>query len=57
LVSFGAGITVNSFIVGNDTQITVNITIDGSAATGARDVSVTTPGGTATGTGAFTVIS
>jgi hypothetical protein len=56
-VSFGSGIMVNSFIVSGDTQITVNITIDGSATVGPRDVSVTTPGGTATGGGAFTVIS
>jgi titin len=55
LVSFGSGITVNSFMVDSSTQITANISIPGSAATGARDVSVTTPGGTATKTGGFTV--
>ncbi len=42
-VSFGAGITVNGFTVNNDNQITASITIAGSAALGARDVSVTTP--------------
>ncbi|MCX6009282.1 MAG: VCBS repeat-containing protein [Chloroflexi bacterium] len=54
-VSFGAGITVNSFTVNSATQITANITIDAGAAPGARDVSVTTPGGTGTLTGGFTV--
>ena len=54
-VSFGAGITVNSYTVNSATQITANITIAGAAATGARDVSVTTPGGTGTLTGGFTV--
>jgi hypothetical protein len=54
-VDFGAGITVNSFTVDSTTQITVNITISGSAATGARDVSVTTPGGTGVRTGGFMV--
>jgi hypothetical protein len=57
LLSFGPGITVNSFIVKSDTEITANITIDGSSAIGGRDVSVTTPGGTATAAGAFTVIA
>jgi PKD repeat protein len=54
-VSFGAGITVNSFTVDSDTQITASITIAGSATPGARDVSVTTPGGTATKASSFTV--
>jgi len=57
LVSFGSGITVNNFTVNGDSQITANISIDGSAAAGARDVSVTTPGGTATKAGAFAVIA
>lgn len=56
-VSFGSGITVNSFIVNGDTQITVNITIDGYATVGLRDVLVTTLGGTYTKSGAFTVIA
>lgn len=54
-VSFGAGITVNSFTINSAAQITANITIDPSAVAGARDISVTTPGGTATLTGGFTV--
>jgi hypothetical protein len=45
-VSFGAGISVNSFVVDSDTQIRANITIDAGATPGLRDVSVTTPGGT-----------
>ena len=46
--SLGSGITVNSFIIDSATQITANITIDADAATGTRDVAVTTPGRTAT---------
>jgi len=57
-VDFGAGITVISFTVNSDTQITANICIAGDAAAGPHDVSVTTPGGTATLTGdGFTVDS
>jgi parallel beta-helix repeat protein len=54
-VSFGAGVAVNSFSVDSPTQIIANITIDVTAATGSRDVSVTAPGGTETLTGGFTV--
>ncbi|MGB8708073.1 MAG: hypothetical protein WCD72_09070, partial [Dehalococcoidia bacterium] len=54
-VSFGAGITVNSFPVNSATQITANISIAGAAAVGARNVSVTTPGGTGTLPNGFTV--
>jgi PKD repeat protein len=54
-VSFGSGITVNSFNVDSFTQITASITINGSATPGARDVSVTTPGGMATRISGFTV--
>jgi|GEM_PF-5338500 len=54
-VDFGAGITVNSFTVVDSTQITANITIDADATTGARHVSVSTPGGTGTLSGGFTV--
>ena len=54
-VSFGAGITVNSFTVDSKTEITASITIDATAATGSRAVSVTTPEGTGTKTGGFTV--
>jgi hypothetical protein len=56
-VSFGAGITVNSFTVDSNTQITASISIAAGAALGTRDVSVTTPLGTGTLTGGFTVIS
>jgi hypothetical protein len=55
VVSFGAGITVNSFVVDLSTQITANITIDWDAALGTRNVSVTTPGGTGTKTPGYTV--
>ncbi len=54
-VSFGADITVNSFVVGSATQITANITIIPGAALGLRDVSVTTAVGTATASDSFTV--
>ena len=54
-VTFGSGITANSFAVDNATQITANIIIDGAAAVGAKDLSVTTLGGTGTKTGGFTV--
>lgn len=54
-VSFGAGITVNSFNVDSSTQITANITIDADAPTGPRDVSVTTLGGTDILVDGFTV--
>ncbi|MBN2098470.1 MAG: hypothetical protein JW753_02620 [Dehalococcoidia bacterium] len=60
MVDFGSGITVNSFSLSQSQvngldQITVNITIDGGATLGARDVSVTTPAGTDTKAGSFTV--
>ncbi len=54
-VSFGPGITVNSFTVDNATQITASISISGAAVLGARDVSVTNAAGTGTLTGGFTV--
>ena len=46
-VSFGDGITVDSFTVDSATQITAIITVDTDAGIGGRIVSVTTPGGTA----------
>lgn len=46
-VDFGPGITVTGHTVKSSTQITAGITIGSSAAVGPRDVSVTTPGGTA----------
>jgi len=56
-VSFGAGISVDSFTVSSATQILATITISPAAMPGARDVSVTAPGGTAALTNGFTVAS
>lgn len=56
-VSFGAGITVTGYVVDLATQITASITIDAAAGAGVRDVSVTTPEGTATLTDGFTVVA
>jgi len=55
-VSFGPGITINSFTANTSTKITANITIGTKAALGPRNVSVTTPGGTATLISGFTVV-
>jgi len=57
IVSFGAGITVNSFNTDNATQITANITIAPGATPGARNVTLTTPKGTGTKISGFTVIA
>jgi hypothetical protein len=59
-VSFGNGVTVNSRIVDSPEKITVNITVASDAASGFRDVTVTTSLGsgiieTATGVGAFNI--
>ncbi len=54
-MSFGASVATNRFTVLGSDQITANITIIASAAIGARDVSVTTPGGTSALPGSFTV--
>jgi PKD repeat protein len=54
-VSFGEGITVNSFTVDSANQITASITIDMTAASGSRDITVTRSGGTETEVGTFTV--
>ena len=54
-LGFGGGIKVNSFTVDSSTQITANITIAVEAAHCSRDISVTTPGGTATLAGRFIV--
>jgi hypothetical protein len=55
-VDFASGVTVTSFQVNPDgTQITADITIDAAATPGSRDISVTTPAGTDTLSGAFTV--
>jgi hypothetical protein len=56
VINFGNGITVNSFNVVGDTEITANITIASNTTIGVRDVSVTTPAGTSTITGGFTVV-
>jgi hypothetical protein len=54
-VSFGTGVVIKSFTNLSPTQITVNVMIDKEAVTGARDVSVTTPGGSSTLGGSFYV--
>jgi hypothetical protein len=50
----GSGVTVSNVTVVSGTSITATFTIDGGAATGARNVTVTTAGGT-TGAQTFTV--
>lgn len=52
---FGAGITINTYTVINSSQITANISIAPDAAVGVRDVTLTTPGGSAVVQGGFTV--
>ncbi|MFC1983148.1 lamin tail domain-containing protein, partial [Chloroflexota bacterium] len=54
-VSFGTGMTVNSFIVNSDNLITTDVTIAEGAITGLRNVSVTTTSGTGTLNSGFTV--
>ena len=54
-ISFGDGITVKSFNVAGDAEMTANIAIAADAIIGVRDVSVTTPAGTTTLTGGFSV--
>lgn len=54
--SFGANVTINTVTYNSPTQATVNITIGGAAATGARNMSMTNPDGqSATGVGLFTI--
>ncbi len=53
---FGAGIATNSFTVLNSNEITANITIIASATTGARNISVITPGGSSALSDNFTII-
>ncbi len=53
--SFGAGITVNSVVVGSATSATVNITVSPTAAIGGRTVTITTSGETAVLANAFSV--
>jgi hypothetical protein len=56
-VSFGADITIGSPTVISSTQLTVPVTVGSTAAAGARDVTVTNPGGlSGTRTGGFTVL-
>ena len=55
VASFGAGITVNSLTVNSATTATANITIQEGAASGARDVTMTTGSEVATLTNGFTV--
>jgi len=50
----GTGVTVNTIVVVSSTQITANFVIANTATLGARNVSVTTPGGTSN-TVTFTV--
>ena len=56
-VSFGAGITVNSLIVIDATDAVSNLTINSTAATGSRTVTLTTGAETASMTGGFTVLA
>jgi hypothetical protein len=57
VVSFsGTGITVNSTTVANSTHATANITIANNAATGVRDVTVTTGAEVASLAGSFAVV-
>jgi hypothetical protein len=52
----GTGVTVSNVVAPNDTTITGTFTIAPSAATGARNVSVTTPAGTSNAV-TFTVVT
>ncbi len=53
-IDFGPGIVVESYEAGSPDQVTATVTISWDAAVGARDVSVTTPGGRATLAEGFT---
>ncbi len=55
VVSFGAGITVNSFSAPTQTSITANISVDPAAAVGTRNITVTTGSEVVTLTNGFTV--
>ena len=50
----GGGVTVNNVVVGSSTSLTANFVLDAAAALGARNVTVTTAGGTS-GAQIFTV--
>ncbi|MDY6834572.1 MAG: LamG-like jellyroll fold domain-containing protein [Chloroflexota bacterium] len=56
-VSFGMGVTTNSYIVDSPTQITANITVDSDATLGTRDVSVSVGGIISTLPDVFTITS
>jgi hypothetical protein len=56
-VSFGAGITVTTFVVDSDTQITATLSISKAAVPGTRDVSVTGVYGEGTLAAGFTVLA
>ena len=45
----GAGVTVNTVVVGSSTSLTASFVLDAAAAVGARTVTVTTAGGTSAG--------
>jgi hypothetical protein len=55
-VQFDRDIAVNNFTLISPTQIAASITLNPSAALGARDVTVTTPGGVSLLPGSFSVI-
>ncbi len=55
-ISFGSDIVVEDFTVNSTNEITAEIAIGAGAAKGARDVSVTTGGGTATKADGFQVV-
>lgn len=56
-VDLGSDITVNSYTVDSDTQITASISIAAGITAGTTDVEVTTGGGTATLADGFTILS
>jgi len=56
-LSLGAGITVDSVTVNDETTLDADITISGAAVAGPRDVTVTTSGETASGGGLFEVMA
>ena len=56
-ISFGTGITINSFTINSTTHITTNISVTAAAAPGARNVSIITRVGTCTLPSGFTVLA
>lgn len=55
-ISFGSDIVVKDFTVNSTNEITAEIAIDADAAKGARDISVTTDGGTANKADGFRLV-